>query len=148
MAGDLTQSLTQGAHHIGLAVPDLDAARDFFCDALGFREVGGVPAYPAVFVSDGTTLLTLWRVADPATAQAFDRRANVGLHHLAVLRGDPATRSFSVVYLKQGRVIAIDCVNATKDYVQGRKLVEARVTPDLALLADPDVPLKELLPAA
>lgn len=85
MAGDLTQSLTQGAHHIGLAVPDLDAARDFFCDALGFREVGGVPAYPAVFVSDGTTLLTLWRVADPATAQAFDRRANVGLHHLALL---------------------------------------------------------------
>ena len=65
-----------------------------------------------------------------------------------VVRGDPANRSFSVVYLKGGRVIALDCVNATKDYVQGRKLVEARVMPDLAALADPEVPLKELLPAA
>lgn len=68
-------------------------------------------------------------------------------HDATVVRGNPANRSFSVVYLKGGRVIALDCVNATKDYVQGRKLVEARVTPDLALLADPDVPLKELLPA-
>src|SRR3546814_11834778 len=43
-------------------------------------------------------------------------------HDQAVLRGDPANRSFSVVYLKAGRVIAIDCVNATKAYVQGRKI--------------------------
>jgi 3-phenylpropionate/trans-cinnamate dioxygenase ferredoxin reductase subunit len=43
-----------------------------------------------------------------------------------VLRGNPADRAFSVVYLKAGRVIALDCVNAVKDYVQGRKLVEAR----------------------
>jgi 3-phenylpropionate/trans-cinnamate dioxygenase ferredoxin reductase subunit len=42
-------------------------------------------------------------------------------------------------------VIALDCVNATKDYVQGRKLVEAGATPDRAALADPGVPLKELL---
>lgn len=46
-------------------------------------------------------------------------------HHRAVMRGDPANRSFSVVYLKAGRVIAIDCVNATKDYVQGRTIVTA-----------------------
>ncbi|WP_324261705.1 FAD-dependent oxidoreductase [Altererythrobacter sp. H2] len=64
-----------------------------------------------------------------------------------VVRGDPATRSFSVVYLKQARVIALDCVNMTKDYVQGRKLVEARAAPERALLADAAVPLKELLPA-
>ena len=64
-----------------------------------------------------------------------------------VTRGTPADRSFSVVYLKEGRVIALDCVNATKDYVQGRKLVEAGVAPDLARLADAAVPLKELLPA-
>ena len=41
------------------------------------------------------------------------------------MRGDPGRRAFSVVYLKDGRVIALDCVNAVKDYVQGRKLVEA-----------------------
>ncbi|MBW8783077.1 MAG: FAD-dependent oxidoreductase, partial [Novosphingobium sp.] len=62
-----------------------------------------------------------------------------------VVRGDPAQRSFSVVYLKGGRVIALDCVNAVKDYVQGRKLVEARATPEVAQLADAGVALKELL---
>jgi hypothetical protein len=39
-----------------------------------------------------------------------------------------ASRSFSVVYLKGGQVVALDCVNKTKDYAQGRKLVEARRT--------------------
>ncbi len=63
-----------------------------------------------------------------------------------VLRGDPATRAFSVVYLKQGRVIALDCVNMVRDYVQGRKLVEARASPDRARLADAGVALKELMP--
>lgn len=62
----------------------------------------------------------------------------------ALVRGDPASRSFSVVYLKQNRVIALDCVNATKDYVQGRKLVLERAAPDRCLLADPEIPLKAL----
>lgn len=61
-----------------------------------------------------------------------------------VLRGDPAERSFSVIYLKVGRVIAVDAVNRTKDYVQGRKLVEARVEVDPADLADTEKPLKDL----
>ena len=67
-----------------------------------------------------------------------------GGHDAAVLRGDPATRSFSLVYLKQGRVIALDCVNAVRDYVQGRALVVEGKSPDPAALADTDVTLKEL----
>lgn len=66
-------------------------------------------------------------------------------HDETVLRGDPAERKFSVIYLKEGRVIALDCVNSTKDYVQGRKLVEARMAPDREALANPEIPLKELL---
>src|SRR5690349_4949288 len=58
-----------------------------------------------------------------------------------VVRGDPAIAKFSVIYLKEGRVIALDCVNATRDYVQGRKLVEAGASPDKAALADPEIPL-------
>lgn len=65
----------------------------------------------------------------------------------AVLRGDVGTRRFSVVYLKAGKVIALDCVNMTRDYVQGRALVMARAVIDPALLADADVPLKEMLAA-
>ncbi len=62
-----------------------------------------------------------------------------------VLRGDPATRSFSVIYLKQGCVIALDCVNAVKDYVQGRALVIARSVISADDLADTTRPLKELM---
>ncbi len=65
----------------------------------------------------------------------------------AVLRGDVATRRFSLVYLKAGKVIALDCVNATRDYVQGRALVMARAEIDPALLANADVALKEMLAA-
>ena len=66
----------------------------------------------------------------------------------AVVRGDMAARSFSVVYLKDGRVIALDCVNAVRDYAQGRALVlaGARVAEDR--LADAAVPLKELAATA
>jgi NADPH-dependent 2,4-dienoyl-CoA reductase/sulfur reductase-like enzyme len=63
-----------------------------------------------------------------------------------VLRGDPASRKFTVVYLKAGRPIAFDCVGTTKDYVQARKLLESGVGRiDPALLADPEVPLKDLV---
>ena len=93
MTESLTRSLTKGAHHIGLTVPDLDEASGFFCDVLGFEQVGEVPDYPAVFVSDGSTMLTLWRVADPDAANAFDRRTNIGLHHLALRVADEAALS-------------------------------------------------------
>jgi 3-phenylpropionate/trans-cinnamate dioxygenase ferredoxin reductase subunit len=62
----------------------------------------------------------------------------------AVLRGTPAARSFSVVYLKRGRVVALDCVNAMKDYVQGRRLVTEGVAPDRVRLADAGVSLGEM----
>jgi len=87
----MANALTRGAHHIGLAVPDLDTATRFFCDALGFSVAGERPDYPARFVSDGTVLLTLWQVSDPATATRFNRRANIGLHHLALAVADDAT---------------------------------------------------------
>lgn len=86
----MTKSLTTGVHHVGLALPDIEAARSFFCDALGYEAVGSVPDYPAHFVSDGSTLLTLWQVSDPATAKAFDRKKNIGLHHLAIGVADEA----------------------------------------------------------
>ncbi|EGD59736.1 FAD-dependent pyridine nucleotide-disulfide oxidoreductase [Novosphingobium nitrogenifigens DSM 19370] len=76
------------------------------------------------------------------------RLQTVGLsigHDATVLRGDPATRAFSVIYLKQGKVIALDCVNMVKDYVQGKKLVEAGSVVAPERLADTSVPLKEML---
>ncbi|TIX49010.1 NAD(P)/FAD-dependent oxidoreductase [Alteraurantiacibacter aquimixticola] len=66
-------------------------------------------------------------------------------HDTTVLRGDPAERSFSVIYLRDGKVIAVDAVNRTKDYVQGSKLVKARAEVDPEALMDAETPLKELL---
>ena len=76
------------------------------------------------------------------------RLQTVGLslgHDASVLRGRPEERSFSVIYLKDGRVIALDCVNRTKDYVQGRKLVEAGAVIAPERLIEADVPLKDML---
>lgn len=81
---------TRGVHHVGLTVPNLERARDFFVEVLGFSQVGEVPDYPAVFVSDGTVMITLWRAVDPAAAVAFDRKNVVGLHHLALAVADQA----------------------------------------------------------
>lgn len=78
---------TQGAHHIGLTVPNITATRDFFIDALGYQQVGEKPEYPAVFVSDGTLMITLWQAKDPAGATPFDRHQNIGLHHLSLKVG-------------------------------------------------------------
>ncbi|MEO0375795.1 MAG: VOC family protein [Cyanobacteria bacterium P01_A01_bin.17] len=77
-------AMTQGAHHIGLTVPDLTATRNFFIDVLGFKQVGEVPDYPATFISDGTTMLTLWQAVNPDVATPFDRKNNIGLHHFAL----------------------------------------------------------------
>lgn len=86
-----SSSKTQGVHHVGLTVPDLGAARAFFMDGLGFTQVGEKPDYPAVFVSDGQVMITLWRAEAPASATPFDRRRNIGLHHLALRVADGVT---------------------------------------------------------
>jgi 3-phenylpropionate/trans-cinnamate dioxygenase ferredoxin reductase subunit len=75
------------------------------------------------------------------------RLQTVGLsidHDDVVVRGDPDTRSFSVVYLRNGKVVALDCVNKTKDYMQGKALVASGHKVDRAKLADLDVLLKDL----
>jgi len=77
-------TITQGVDHIGLTVVDLDAAAAFFQEALGFEVLGGRPSYPAIFVSDGTVMVTLWAVKEPETEVGFNRFQNVGLHHLAL----------------------------------------------------------------
>ena len=81
---------TIGVHHVGLTVPDIHETRTFFVDVLGFSVVGERPNYPAVFVSDGVIMITLWQAVDPATAAPFDRKSAIGLHHLALQVSDHA----------------------------------------------------------
>lgn len=62
-----------------------------------------------------------------------------------VVRGQSAARSFTLVYLSKGKVLALDCVNSVKDYVQGKALVITQATPDQSVLANPEIPIKSLL---
>lgn len=104
-------AMTRGVHHVGLTVPDCRTTADFFTDTLGFDEVGGNPDYPSVFVSDGTVLVTLWQ-AKEQPAKAFDRRANVGLHHLALAVAD------------------LDALDAVHAKLKGHSDVEVEFSPE------------------
>ena len=61
-----------------------------------------------------------------------------------VIRGDVGRRSFSVIYLRGSRIIALDCVNAPKDYVQGKGLIAGGPPLAGAVLADTSRSLKEI----
>lgn len=80
-------SETLGIDHLGLTVSDLAASLAFFTQALGWTQFGGNPDYPSAYVTDGHAKLTLWQQRG---AVAFDRHANVGLHHTALKVGSSA----------------------------------------------------------
>jgi len=62
-----------------------------------------------------------------------------------VLRGDPASRSFSVCYLKGRELLAVEAVNHSKDYMAARKLIAERALFDVGKLADSELALKEAI---
>lgn len=73
--------MTQGVHHLGFNVGRPEASAAFFVELLEWREVHRDADYPAIFVSDGMIMLTLWGAAEGACS--FDYHRNVGLHHVA-----------------------------------------------------------------
>jgi catechol 2,3-dioxygenase-like lactoylglutathione lyase family enzyme len=80
----MNDRVTIGIHHVGLTVLHLETTQKFFCDCLGWTVIGGNPSYPATFVSDGDVMVTLWQVQQPDDCVHFDRKRNLGLHHLAI----------------------------------------------------------------
>jgi 3-phenylpropionate/trans-cinnamate dioxygenase ferredoxin reductase subunit len=74
---------------------------------------------------------------------------SVGLsqgYDIAVPRPGRTPESFIVFYLKDGIVLAADCVNGVAEFNAAKKLVADKVVVDAAALADPAVDLKSLLP--
>ena len=61
-----------------------------------------------------------------------------------VVRGEPASRKFSVFHLRDGVLVAVEAVNAPADYLVGRKLIGegARVAPER--LGDTSIPIKNV----
>ena len=60
------------------------------------------------------------------------------------VRGNPAERSFSCLYLMENRLIAVDAINAPRDFVQSKQLIADRNEIDHGLLDDATVALKDL----
>jgi len=79
-----TNDITQGIHHLGLTVADVEEASSFFTDTLGYSRLGKNEEYPAIFVSDGTNMLTLWQTQNKESQRGFDHKNQIGLHHFCV----------------------------------------------------------------
>ncbi|WP_420549267.1 VOC family protein [Curvivirga sp.] len=74
---------THGIDHLGITVQDLSATVHFFTELLGWSQFGGNPDYPAAYLTDGTSKLTVWQVKE-TDYQDFNRHKNIGLHHFAL----------------------------------------------------------------
>jgi 3-phenylpropionate/trans-cinnamate dioxygenase ferredoxin reductase component len=145
--------------HCRTSLPDVFAIGDCAAHANGYAEGAVIRLESVQNANDQASIaakaicgeLLPYKATPWFWSNQYDLKLQtVGLstgHDQAVLRGDPATRSFSVVYCKGGRVIALDCVNMVRDYAQGRKLVETGCIADPLDIADTSRPLKELLPA-
>ena len=75
---------TKGLNHLGLSVRDLNSSIAFFIDCLGWEESGRDESYPRSAVSDGSIRITLWQVDQSNNVTEFDRKLNIGLHHVAL----------------------------------------------------------------
>ncbi|MCB2112176.1 MAG: FAD-dependent oxidoreductase [Parvularculaceae bacterium] len=62
-----------------------------------------------------------------------------------VLRGDPASKKFSVWYIQRGRLLAVDAVNDPAAFAISKRLIAARRAIEAKTLADPDTDLKSLV---
>jgi catechol 2,3-dioxygenase-like lactoylglutathione lyase family enzyme len=82
--------ITKGVHHIGLTVSRLEESAKFFTSLLGWKEVRRKEDYPAIFVSDGQIMLTLWAIQEEPSRE-FNKNRNIGLHHIALSVEDEET---------------------------------------------------------
>jgi 3-phenylpropionate/trans-cinnamate dioxygenase ferredoxin reductase subunit len=60
-----------------------------------------------------------------------------------VVRGDSASKSFTVVYLERGVVVGASAINRPRDIAPVRSAIEKRITPDRLALAQPGVAIAQ-----
>jgi 3-phenylpropionate/trans-cinnamate dioxygenase ferredoxin reductase subunit len=66
-------------------------------------------------------------------------------HDQQIIRGDPASRSFSVCYLNGGELSAVETINHSKDYMAARKLIADRARPNIDRLSNSKIPLRQAI---
>lgn len=92
---------TAGVHHLGLTVTNLDRSKQFYQDVFGWKELGADPKMGYAFLTDGTTMITLWQQSQ----NAYDK-AHAGLHHVALAVGsaDDLVRAEQILRRKGVRI--------------------------------------------
>jgi 3-phenylpropionate/trans-cinnamate dioxygenase ferredoxin reductase component len=83
------------------------------------------------------------------TVQHGVRLQTAGVRHPddeVIVRGAPADGRFSVLYLRNGRLAAVDTVARLADFRPAKKLIAAGARIDPALAADPGIPLTDTIP--
>ncbi|MFJ4875782.1 NAD(P)/FAD-dependent oxidoreductase [Streptomyces sp. NPDC088745] len=140
--------------HLRTSVPDVYAVGD--CASFPSRRYAARllvhhwdnalqgPRTVAAHITDGTPA-----PYDPVPyfwSEQFGRFVQYVGHHAdadeMIWRGDPATPSWSVCWLRGGALVALLAVGRPRDLAQGRKLVETGAALDPVRAADPAVPLK------
>ncbi len=61
-----------------------------------------------------------------------------------VLRGDPTARKFAIFHMRDGKVAAVEAINAAAEYLVGRKLIAAGTPIAAEKLADLSIPMKNM----
>ena len=97
--------------------------------------------------------ITGHEAADPEipwfwTVQHGVRLQTAGVRHPedeVIVRGDPLTGRFSVVYLRDGRLSAVDTIAGLADFRPARRLIAHSALIDPILAADPGIPLADAI---
>lgn len=133
-------ALTDGIHHLGLTVSDLDAAREFFIGPLGHEVAEGMDAEPACFVSDGATIIALWQAEGGPKVYDFDRHRNVGLHHAAFLvKTENLAPLFDAISHHPGVRIEAELGRVSKDIDASHFMVVIPGGPRIEFICSPSV---------
>lgn len=104
----------------------------------------GKSAAAALLGQDRPFTATPWFWSDQYDKKLQMAGLSTGADQWAV-RGDMAANSFSVYHFKGEQLLAVDSVNAAKEHLQARKLLDAGVSPTLAQAADTGFDLGSLL---
>ncbi len=65
-----------------------------------------------------------------------------------VLRGEPSSDNFVAWYMKGNTVLAADCINSPKEFMQAKKLIAQKIEVSDEQLADPEIQVASLIPKA
>ncbi len=62
-----------------------------------------------------------------------------------ILRGEPDSGSFTVIYLREGKTISLDCVNRPSDFIQGKAIIQQSIYIPIEQLSDHSQALKDMI---